>query len=159
VRVGSLDDLPPHMREQARVKLGDLKPRTVILCPDVKDEPAPAPKPPRPKARNKYRAIRVDAQGGRFDSRREYMEYLKLKAREDAGEITELRRQVKFALFDPGDMCRGEYIGTFRADFVYRERGELRVADAKSKFTKRLRDWARTKKLMRACHGHEVIEL
>jgi hypothetical protein len=157
----TLEHLNPRMREQAEAKLRltDLKPRTVVLCPDD-TEPAPPQVHARKQAsKNKYRAIRVDIKGHRFDSRHEYEQYLKLKAREGAGEIEGLRTQVKFSLFDAGGTCRGEHIGTYRADFVYREAGELRVADAKSKHTKRLRDWPRTKALMRACHGIEVIEL
>lgn len=171
-----LEQLPEHLRDQARVKLQDLRPRTVVLCPDDPEPTPPAKRaqikasklkatqrtaadPVEPKPRNKYRAQRVEADGHRFDSKHEYMMYVDLKLRVRAGEIEDLRLQVKFSLFDAGGHCRGEHIGTYRADFVYRERGELRVADAKSEKTRRLRDWPRTKALMRACHGIEVIEL
>lgn len=156
----TLEQLNPRMREQAERQLGlKGRARDVVLCPDDPEPGEPATLERKRTSLNKYRAMRVDAKGQRFDSKQEYQQYLKLLAREKAGEIEDLRRQVKFSLFDAGGNCRGEHIGTYRADFVYRERGELRVADAKSKFTKRLRDWPRTKALMKACHGIEVIEL
>lgn len=112
------------------------------------------------KARgNKYRAQAVFADGHRFGSRKEYHAYLEKKIEEQRGVITDLRVHVKFALYDPGDNCRGELVGTYTSDLTWKENGKLVVADVKSHFTKTLRGWERTKSLMKMCHGHEVIEL
>lgn len=110
-------------------------------------------------AQRKYRNKPVVEKGVKFDSKHEYKCYRDLQLRELAGEIEGLRCQVKFSLFDAGGHCRGEHIATYRADFVYREKGVLKVADAKSEKTRRLRDWPRTKALLKACHGYEVVEL
>lgn len=112
--------------------------------------------------KNKYAAVEViDQVEGRFASKKEYRCWCELKLREKAGEIIGLRHHVKFSLFDAGGSCRGEHIGTYTADFIYTVLGfpGLVVADAKSEPTRKRRDWARTKALMRACHGVEVVEL
>jgi hypothetical protein len=116
--------------------------------------------PEEPKKKSKYLNVPVFVGKDRFPSTKEYETYLTLQDRETRGEISELRRQVKFSLFDPGGRCRGEHMFTYRADFVWRERdGALVVADAKSEKTRKLRDWPRTKAMMRACHSIEVLEL
>jgi len=109
--------------------------------------------------RNKYRAQPLYADGHRFSSKKEYCAYQSLKLREKAGEIEGLRLQVRFALFDPGDNCRGELLGRYTSDFVWKEGGKLVVADVKSRFTAKLREWPRTKKLMLMCHGISMVEL
>lgn len=139
-------DLNPAMRAQAEAQLAGRAPRLV------------QPMGPKPVG-NKFGAKKVVVDGVKFGSKKEYRCFQALKLRERAGEITDLRCHVKFALFDPGQNCRGEHIGTYTTDFVYRVQGELVVADAKSEATRRTRDWPRTKALMKACHGHEVIEL
>lgn len=149
-RFATVLDLPPHLRQQAESKLNV---RQVIDGKNV------AVLHTKPVKRTKYNAEPVRAEGYRFSSKHEYSEYLKARVRERAGEIEGLRVHVKFALFDPGGECRGEYVGTYTCDFVWRESGKIVVADAKSEATARRRDWPRTKKLMRMCHGHEVIEL
>lgn len=147
-RFASVLDLPPAMRKQAQAQIEIGRPRVAQPSTAVIDHP-----------NNKFYAEAVSRDGKRFGSKKEYREYLKLVARQDAGEIEDLRVQVKFGLFDPGEHCRGEHWCTYAADFVYREKGKLVVADAKSEHTRRLREWPRVKKMMRACHGHEVIEL
>lgn len=147
-RPWSLEQLNPAMRKQAEEKLA-AQVRTVRTAA----KPGPVP------GQSKYNNRIVQADGHRFDSKHEYRCYLALKVRERAGEIDGLRLHVRFALFDPGENCRGEYIGTYRCDFVFREGGKLVVADAKGAKTRRLRDWPRTKKLMLACHGLDVQEI
>lgn len=118
---------------------------------------------PNGKKRHKYRAVKVEpAKPGTkpFDSRLEAREHAKLVQREQAGEICDLRRQVRFSLFAPG----GEHLQIWTADFVFYEpddKGVWRrvVADAKSRFTKTLRTWPKIKTLMQACHGIDVREL
>lgn len=149
----TLSDLKPELRKQAENRLREQAAVRTVRCKDVCTDAAEG------KSRNKYGARRVNADGHHFDSRKEYREYLILKAREAAGEISGLRLHVRFALFDPGENCRGELIQIYRCDYVYRENGKLVVADAKGEATRKRLDWVRTKKMLRACHGIEVLEL
>jgi len=109
---------------------------------------------------SKHRSVKTVVDGIEFDSKLEAEQYQLHQLRQKAGDIAGLRRQVKFSLFGKG----GEHIGVYRADLVFDERQKdgawLRiVADVKSSHTKKLAAWARTKKLLRACHGIEVREL
>lgn len=152
-RFADILQLPKHLQEQARKKL---QVRTVV---DGKTVRPPNTEIKIQPARNKYNAKRVEVNGIKFDSRLEASHYRQLLIRERAGEIQGLRVHVKFALFDPGENCKGEYFATYCADFVFRENGKFVIADAKSAATRRRRDWPRTKKMMLMCHGHEVREL
>ena len=68
-----------------------------------------------------------------FDSGREYKRWCELKLLERAGEISDLRRQVKYELIPPQD---GERACNYIADFVYTENGKTVVEDAKGYRTK-----------------------
>lgn len=89
---------------------------------------------------SKYKNVRVEVDGVSFDSKREAGEYLRLKARLLAGEISELRRQVVFPLFAPmlasgGSDARVE-VARYIADFTYQDlEGRVHVVDAKGKRT------------------------
>lgn len=91
---------------------------------------------PRLAKPSKYRAKKVYSDGQVFDSQKEYTEWLKLKLREKAGEITDLERQVRFELIpkqvDPDGKCR-ERACHYIADFTYSETdtGNYVVVDAK----------------------------
>jgi hypothetical protein len=156
MRFTSLAELPAQHRRQVEEKLA-LLPRARVTTHATG----------RPRTTgNKYHAQVVEADGVRFASKKEMRCYLIQKAREEKGEIQDLRVHVKFSLFDPGlaelhraGSCPGEHIGTYTCDFTWRENGRLVVADAKSEKTRRLREWPRTKALLKACHGHEVREL
>lgn len=155
-RFASVLDLPPALREQAERKLNV---RTV----KGRDTEDGADEEERIERKNKYNAkkVTVEIAGAKvtFDSKHEYEEYLKLALREKAGEITDLETHVKFGLCDPGEQCRGRFFASYKADFVYKENGKTKVADAKSAVTRARRDWKRTKQLMKAVWGHDVIEL
>jgi hypothetical protein len=118
---------------------------------------------PGKPARTKYRSVSTVVDGERFDSKLEEGIWQDLKLREKAGEIRNLRRQVRFSLFMNG----GEHFGIYTADFVYEiflDRGVLGrwhryVADAKSAHTRKLQAWQKVRKLMLACHSINVLEL
>lgn len=148
----SIEQLPAHLREQAQAKLAAAGTIRINKFGVVKRKPVE-------DHGNKYNAQRVKADGHNFASKAEYTFYRGLRVRERAGEISGLRVHVKFALFDPGENCRGEYICTYTCDYVYKENGKLVVADKKSPATRARRDWPRTQALMRACHGVEVLEV
>lgn len=89
---------------------------------------------PAPK-QSKYRNVRVEVDGLSFDSKREANQWLRLKARELAGEIRNLRRQVIFPLLAPVASSPGVNVEVARyvADFCFEEvsDGRLCVVDAK----------------------------
>lgn len=75
--------------------------------------------------RHKYNAVATVVDGIRFPSKTEARHYCALKALQDRGEISDLKRQVRFPL-----VVNGELICTYVADFTYREPGKaLRIAD------------------------------
>ena len=101
----------------------------------------------RPKVpESKYKAQKVVVDGELFDSKREARRWTELRLRERAGEIRNLRRQVKYVLLpaqrEPdtkgkrGGTVKGRVIErevAYYADFVYEDAfsGKLIVEDAK----------------------------
>jgi hypothetical protein len=65
-----------------------------------------------------------------FDSKREAAYWQGLLARQQAGEISMLRRQVCFPLLCPVE-DRSVMVAFYVADFVYEEQGKRHVVDAK----------------------------
>lgn len=80
--------------------------------------------------RSKYGAVRTEIDGVSFASKKEAARYSALRLLERAGEIAELRRQVRFPL-----MVNGKVVGHVVPDFVYRERGQVVCEDVKSEAT------------------------
>jgi hypothetical protein len=105
-----------------------------------------------PKA-NKYGAIRTEAFGIVFDSKKEAKVYGDLRLLERAGEIDELRRQVKHAL-----VVNGIAITSYTADFTFRDlkTGKHRVVDVKGDPTGKRRDFLICKRLMLALYDIEI---
>lgn len=90
--------------------------------------------------------------GRRFASGHEADCYAGLCFARDAGGITDLRCQVRYALHALG----GGLVGHYVADFTYRQDGALVVIDAKGMRTQ-LYDWKR--RHMKAEHGIEIQEV
>lgn len=105
--------------------------------------------------RNKYNAVKTIIGEHRFDSKREAQAWTFLKARERAGEIRDLRRQVKFELLAWVPPALNECVCRYVADFVYFDvkRGREVVADAKGVKTALFRLKA---KMLLANYGIEV---
>jgi len=103
--------------------------------------------------RSKYGAVRTQVNGITFDSKGEAERYMELLALQEAGQISDLRLQVRFPL-----VIQGEY-GTvqreYRADFVYVQDGHRIVEDYKGH---RTREYQFKRDLMRALHGIEIKE-
>ncbi len=81
----------------------------------------------------KYHSEKTFVDGIRFDSKKEARRYIVLKMLEDMGEITGLRRQVKFTLITGKRWSDGhKHRDTvYIADFVYTENGVIVVEDVK----------------------------
>lgn len=113
--------------------------------------------------RSKYRAVRCEVDGERFDSKREMCRWLELKSLEKAGKISFLRRQVPYPLF-AADIRSGKrngaltQIGIYKSDFNYFDVSANRqvVEDAKGMRTALYR-WK--KKHVEAQYGISIREL
>jgi hypothetical protein len=100
--------------------------------------------------RSKYGAEKVELEGMKFDSRKEAKRYTDLRLMEKAGDIANLKRQVPYEL-----VVAFTLIATYKADFVYLKDGKEVVEDVKGYKTE---IYKIKKKLMKACHGIEVLE-
>lgn len=121
--------------------------------------------------RNKYYAKRVEYDGIVFDSKKEMHRYLELKILEKSGEITDLKRQVKFVLIPeqreistetytkgpkkgqakPGKVIEKEC--AYYADFCYKYGANYVVEDVKGIMTK---DFIIKRKLMLSVYGIRI---
>lgn len=85
------------------------------------------------KSKNKYGAKKVTIDGIQFDSKKEANRYCELKLLERCGEITDLELQKEFELI-PAQRIDGKVVERavkYKADFVYKENGEICVEDCK----------------------------
>jgi hypothetical protein len=104
------------------------------------------------KGSNKYGAVRTVFGDQTFDSRRECERWISLRALERAGEISDLKRQVRFPL-----EVFGKLICTYVADFTYRDKaGAFVVEDSKGH---RTREYVNKAKLFAALHGFSIREV
>lgn len=85
------------------------------------------------KRRSKYGARKTEAGGQVFASKREARRYVVLVTMERAGEIADLRCQVRYDLYGQGGLLRSpsgrrlQYV----ADFVYERDGKTVIEDVK----------------------------
>lgn len=114
--------------------------------------------------RRKFRNIKTEYDGQKFDSRKEANRYAELRLMERAGAIYELRRQVVFEIIPTQkDETTGELVerpAKYIADFVYRDAltHKLIVEDVKSKATK-TPEFVLKRKLMYYRFGIRVVEV
>lgn len=97
---------------------------------------------------NKFRNVPTTVDGVLFASKKEARRWGELKLMQKVGLISDLRRQVVFAL-----EVNGIHICKYVADFVFAERGKTVVEDSKGFVTPEFR---LKSKLMLALHGVEV---
>lgn len=118
---------------------------------------------------NKYHSEKVTVDGETFDSRKEARRWQELRLLQKAGQISELRRQVKFVLIPTqravdtrgpkGGVIKGKVLErevAYIADFVYTEDGKTVVEDTKGMKTK---DYIIKRKLMRFVYGIGIREV
>ena len=82
---------------------------------------------------NKYRNVRCEYNGLKFDSKKERDYYIYLKSLEDQMKIFDLKTQTKFFL-QKGFVFKGKKVQpiTYKADFTYYDKqGNYHVVDAK----------------------------
>lgn len=104
--------------------------------------PSPAKKP------SKWKNEPVTVDGQYFASKGEYRRHCELLLQEKAGLITDLKRQVSIPL-----VVNDILICTYRADWVYWEKGEEVVEDYKGALTD---IFTLKKNLVAACYGKEI---
>ena len=117
---------------------------------------------------SKYHSKKIQADGHTFDSRKEYGRWCALRLMERSGEITDLRRQVKYVLipaqYGPatvgprGGVKRGPLLErecAYIADFVYQKDGNTVVEDAKGVRTP---EYVLKRKLMLERYGIRILE-
>ena len=106
----------------------------------------------------KYKNRKITVNGAVFDSKKEYIRYRELALLERAGQISDLKRQVKYELI-PSQRVNGKVVEracTYVADFVYTENGKTIVEDTKGFRTK---DYIIKRKLMLYVRGIQLQEV
>lgn len=114
---------------------------------------------PVPVKKSKYRNIRCEVDGEKFDSKAEAEFWLELKQRERLGEIRDLRRQVPFPLLCPAELGTVHLeVARYIADFVWTDgtTGRQVVADKKGH---RTREYLLKRKWMALQYGIEILEV
>ena len=108
--------------------------------------------------RTKYGSKKTTYGGKTFDSKREAKRYAELQMLEMAGEISDLRRQVKYTLIPSQKVGKrvAERAVEYVADFVYVEDGKTVVEDTKGMKTK---DYILKRKMMLYFHGIRIREV
>jgi hypothetical protein len=104
--------------------------------------------------KSKYRNVKVTVDGVTFDSKKEMRRYGDLMLAVLAGEITNLRRQVRYDLHAVG----GAKIATYVADHVYDQNDATVVEDVKSDMTRKLPMYRLKKKWMKLEYGITISE-
>ena len=107
---------------------------------------------------NKYRNVKVEVNGMKFDSARECKRYFDLCLMQKTGSIKGLQRQVSFCLIPSYKLSNGktERGVDYIADFVYYTKdGRYIVEDSKGYRTK---EYIIKKKLMLDQWGIEILE-
>jgi len=108
----------------------------------------------RAPKKNKYGAKKTAVDGIVFDSKREAARFERLKLMLLAGDISDLRADKRDLRFDL--VVNGVLICRYEADFTYLRDG-CRVAEDTKGF--RTAAYRIKKKLMKAVHGIEIVEV
>jgi hypothetical protein len=104
---------------------------------------------------SKFRARKTKTDGITFDSQKEAMRYLELKALLDQGKIKDLKLQFKFDC-----VVNDQKICYYLADFVYLDsKGKTVVEDVKSEYTAKNPVYRLKKKLVEALHDVVITEV
>lgn len=112
--------------------------------------------------RNKYNAVKIEKDGMKFDSQKEYKRYIELTAQMQRGEIQDLQCQVKFELAPKVKIAgekRAKPALRYFADFTYLSNGQLIVEDVKSAVTRKLASFRNKKHLMKTVHDIDIKEV
>ncbi len=103
---------------------------------------------------NRYRNIKTRIGDKVFDSKKEAARWMLLRDKEKAGEITDLKTQVKI----PINVC-GIKICVYIADFRYSDGKQYITEDVKSEITRKNSTYRLKKKLVEAIYGITITEV
>ena len=109
------------------------------------------------KKRSKYKAVRCEVDGEKFDSKKEARRWAELKMLKKAGQVRNINRQLAFEL-----IVNGERVGAYVSDFIY----ERLTASGSPKWEKVIEDckgfrtplYRLKKKLFEAQYGRKILE-
>lgn len=107
---------------------------------------------------SKYKAVKTEVDGIKFDSKKESNRWLYLKEKENQGDIKYLQMQVPYIIIQKSQYGRAiKYI----ADFVYfdSQKGTVIVEDVKSPYTRKNPVYRLKKRLMAEVHGIIIKEV
>lgn len=104
----------------------------------------------------KYKNIKIEVDGLKFDSKKEARRYGELKLLQRAGEISELELQEKIPL-----TVNDQKVCTYVADFSYYDKalGRAVIEDVKSEYTRKLPVYRLKRKLHKAIYGFDITEV
>lgn len=110
---------------------------------------------------NKFRAIRTEVDGLKFDSKAEATRYQSLKLLKMAGEITDVEIHPKYDLhvsdFETGEpVLIGRYVGDFS---YFTKDGGFILEDVKSPVTRKNALYRWKKKHVKAEYGIDIVEV
>jgi uncharacterized protein YbgA (DUF1722 family) len=108
----------------------------------------------RQPTNSKFKNVKCHVRGFIFDSIKEAERYIELYSMQQAGKISNLELQVPFDI-----VINGQKVCTYKADFVYLQKGVKVVEDVKSSMTKKLPVYRLKNKLMQACFGVVIKEI
>ena len=112
--------------------------------------------------RNKFNSSKVEKDGMKFDSVKEYKRYIELTAQMQRNEIQDLKCQVKFELAPKVKIAGEKRVKPalrYFADFTYIKNGALVVEDVKSAVTRKLASFRNKKHLMKSVHDIDISEV
>ena len=102
--------------------------------------------------RNKYKSIKVEIDGIKFDSKKEAARYGQLKLLKRAGEITKIELQPRYDIIINGKFC-----GFYKADFrITWKTGAVTIEDVKGMKTP---VYSLKKKIIEAMYGIKIVEV
>ena len=106
------------------------------------------------RRRPKYNAIKCEADGHKFDSKKERARYFELKLLERTGQISELVLQPKYPL-----MINKTVVARYISDFEYKDKtGALITEDVKSEITRKQPVYRLKNKMFAAQFGRAIKE-
>lgn len=127
------------------------------------------------KKRSKYGNEKVVYEGEKFDSKKELARWLFLKGAEERGEISDLKRQVRFELLPAvkeeyvvhlktKDVTKTKVVQQavfYRCDFTYAKNNVIIVEDVKAapKSTALDKTYTLKKKMMKSLKGIDIKEV
>lgn len=103
---------------------------------------------------NKFKNTKIEVDGIKFDSIKESKRYGTLKLLQKAGEISDLKLQVRMDI-----LVSDKKIAVYIADFTYMEKGRYVVEDVKSDFTRKNPVYRLKKKLIEAIYNLKIKEV